>query len=236
MPSGRRGESIVVEPLLMTDPGGSAAEPRIRHLPVTRTARVALLGPEDAKEVWLVLHGYGQLAGRFIRAFLPVAHAERLIVAPEALSRFYTSRDPSRVGATWMTSEARESEIADYLKYLDTVVESFAAHAARLQVHGFSQGTATATRWIGHTSRRVDRLVLWGGEIAKEEDPGALAERQPGMRWDLCVGRSDQFVTEAAVAGQTGRLDSAGIPYTLHWFDGGHEVHPDTLVALVGRA
>ena len=77
------------------------------ELEVPRTARVASFGSPEAAETWLVLHGYGQLASRFLRSFAVANRPGRLILAPEGLSRFYTSRDPSRVGATWMTREAR---------------------------------------------------------------------------------------------------------------------------------
>jgi predicted esterase len=216
----------------VTDPGAPDTGIIVHALEVPRTARVATLGGPDADEVWLVVHGYGQLAARFLQGFLPASRPGRLIVAPEALSRFYTSRKPDRVGATWMTREARDSEIRDYLGYLDRVVERFAPGAARVEVHGFSQGTATATRWVHHAARMIGRLVLWGGEIAAELDPGEIRRRQPGMQWELCVGQGDPFITEEAVSRETGRLDSAGVPYGLQWFDGGHEVHATTLSRL----
>jgi len=202
---------------------------------VPRTARVALLGHPGAAEAWLVLHGYGQLAARFLTSFRPAAGPARLLVAPEALSRFYTSREPSRVGATWMTREDREAEIRDYLGYLDLVVERYAGAAIRLEVHGFSQGTATATRWVAHTRRPVHRLVLWGGGIAPELDLREIQRRQPGMAWHLCVGSRDELVPEASVAGEVARLERAGIPFQLHGFDGGHVVDPG-VVGELGRS
>jgi len=209
---------------------------RLRELMVSRTARVAINGGPMAREAWLVLHGYGQLAERFLQGFLPAARPDRLLVAPEALSRFYTSRDPSRVGATWMTREARDAEIRDYLGYLDQVVEECIrpSAAARLEVHGFSQGTATATRWVAHAAGRVDRLVLWGGGIAPEVDLAALRLRRPDMEWHLCVGRTDEFISEGAILVETDRLAAAGVPFTLHRFDGGHVVDSATLLALAG--
>lgn len=204
------------------------------ELQVRRTARVAVLGLPTAREAWLVLHGYGQLAERFLRSFVPVAAPGRIIVAPEALSRFYTSREPSRVGATWMTREARESEIADYLAYLDQVVDTFAPGATALQVHGFSQGTATATRWVAHTPRPVDRLVLWGGGIAPEVDLAELHRRRPGMELHLEVGAADELIPESAIDAETSRLHHAGIPFTVHRFDGGHVVDEGALVAMAG--
>jgi len=91
------------------------------HIEVPRTARYLTLGPGDAADVWIVIHGYGQLAGRFLRRFEPIDDGTRHIVAPEALSRFYVGNEAgrhgqsSKVGATWMTREAREDEITDYV-------------------------------------------------------------------------------------------------------------------------
>ncbi|MDE3054320.1 MAG: phospholipase, partial [Gemmatimonadota bacterium] len=82
------------------------------HLRVRRTARFHSLGEfgPGVREIWIACHGYGQLAGRFLRHFRAAAHPERLIVAPEALSRFYLDNalphgPDARVGATWMTRE-----------------------------------------------------------------------------------------------------------------------------------
>ncbi|MFW6202332.1 MAG: hypothetical protein ACOC8B_07130, partial [Gemmatimonadota bacterium] len=81
------------------------------------------------REIWFVCHGYRQLAGRFVRRFAPLDDGNRLIVAPEALSRFYLDDDggphgpDARIGATWMTRADRENEIRDYVDYLDTLYE-----------------------------------------------------------------------------------------------------------------
>src|ERR1700720_4770339 len=83
-----------------------------RHLKVPRSARYAIMGSLEAEltEVWIVCHGHGQLARRFLYRFLPLERPDRLFIAPEALSRFYL--EPPRVGshaastlvgASWMT-------------------------------------------------------------------------------------------------------------------------------------
>jgi len=61
------------------------------HLTVERTARYFTIEPGEAgaREVWLVCHGYSQLAERFLRQFAALDDGRRLVVAPEALSRFY---------------------------------------------------------------------------------------------------------------------------------------------------
>ena len=57
---------------------------RSRAITVKRTARLALLGPEGSavREVWYVLHGYGQLAAPFLENFRAIDDGTRLIVSP----------------------------------------------------------------------------------------------------------------------------------------------------------
>ena len=76
---------------------------RVEHLTVERTARCAVLGErdDDLRDVWFVLHGYGQLAADFLAGFGAVAEPGRLLVAPEGLSRFYTEGSSGKVGASW---------------------------------------------------------------------------------------------------------------------------------------
>src|SRR5687768_15552597 len=129
---------------------------RSHELVVPRTARYATLGPEaGAEEVWLACHGYGQLASRFIRRFGVIGNGRRLVVAPEALSRFYVSggtgphADGDKVGASWMTREGRDAEIADQVTYLDHVRKDLLGETvtgAPWVGFGFSQGAAVICR------------------------------------------------------------------------------------------
>src|SRR5512141_463110 len=124
---------------------------RTSSLTVPRTARYSAFGPSPASadEWWIAIHGYGQLASDFIVQCAALDNGRRLVVAPEALSRFYQGDDngasaPARVGASWMTREDRLSEIADYLRYLDLLVESLRAGLTApppIHVLSFSQGT-----------------------------------------------------------------------------------------------
>ncbi|MBC7923946.1 MAG: phospholipase, partial [Ferruginibacter sp.] len=121
------------------------------QLTVRRTARYATLGQlnADTRQVWFVLHGYGQLAEYFIRRFDVLDDGHTYVVAPEALSRFYLQgmgEGSGRVGATWMTREDRLNEIDDYLHYLRTLHQTLVGEGGRWRTGllGFSQGTATA--------------------------------------------------------------------------------------------
>ena len=166
-----------------------------------------------------------------------------MIVAPEALSRFYldpvaerrNQREP-RVGATWMTREHREAEIADYVSYLDQLVgalrQQLSGAAARLVVVGFSQGTATVCRWLGRGAQRADELVLWGGGLPPELDLGAWHERLRGAAITLVAGDADEFVTTAAVAAEGARLTAAGVAFKTQHYTGGHAVSATALHEL----
>jgi predicted esterase len=213
-----------------------------RHVVVPRTARLYTLGDAAAaRETWVVLHGYGQLAAYFVRHFAPLADG-RLVVAPEALSRFYLESQADgvhgrRVGATWMTREDRDAEMVDYVRYLDLALDAAAEGSdAPLHVLGFSQGTATACRWLAARDARAAppaaRLVLWAGDVPPELDLGAAWLRR--ARLTFVVGSEDPFVTPEAVAALRARLDGAEVPYDVVSFDGGHRLEADALARVIG--
>jgi predicted esterase len=213
----------------------SRAAPHTHHLRVQRTARYFTLGgaSPERRAIWFVLHGYGQLAGDFIRYFADLAADDVLVVAPEAMNRFYLAavdKTPARdrpVGATWMTREDRACEIADYVEYLDALFEEVAGDAARdgasVNVVGFSQGAATATRWVTHGSARIDRLILWGGLLPPETELSA-GHALRRAKLTLVVGTRDHYIDDTALATEVARLDAAHVPHDVIRFDGGHVV------------
>lgn len=205
------------------------------HLSVRRTARYFTLGPgaATAREAWFVLHGYGQLAVRFLRHFAPLDDGARSLIAPEGLSRFYaeTGRN-AKIGASWMTREDRLVEIDDYVRYLDALYDEVlrgAGTAVRVTVLGFSQGTATAARWLAHGNARVSRLILWGGEVPPDLDLAAARERWRNTDVILVVGSEDSYITSKVLARDEQRLREHGITFGVERFNGGHEIVPDVL-------
>jgi len=213
-----------------------------RHIRVSRSARYAVMGSFDGplSEVWIVCHGHGQLAARFLSRFLPLQRDDRLFIAPEALSRYYLTPPTAGphapnapVGATWMTSEDRENEIEDYVGYLDSLHDEIFSivprEKIRLWVLGFSQGTATAVRWVTLGNADPDRVVLWAGMLPSEltaESAAALARRAP---LTVVFGSEDEFATPERVRTQEARLKELGVRYDAVRFDGGHEILPDAL-------
>lgn len=213
------------------------------HVTIERTARYWTRGPSEAADLWIVLHGYKQLARRFLRRFEPIDDGTRLIVAPEALSRFYISVEPGRhgptsvVGATWMTREDRETEIRDYVAYLDRLLERVRdEHHTRLTVLGFSQGVATASRWVTLGSARPDRLILWGDTSPPDLDVARASEALDGVDVVLVRGDEDRALAPRLVDEERERLTAASIEYRMHAYGGGHDIDPDALQALARQS
>jgi predicted esterase len=181
-----------------------------------------------------VLHGYGQLAGEFIRFFSDLAADDSRVVAPEALNRYYVVNPdvaPARdrpVGATWMTREDRASEVADYVEYLDAVFDEVTggglADGNRLNVIGFSQGAATAARWVAHGRVPATRLILWGGLVPPDAELSRGPQALRGVPLTFVLGSRDHYVSDAALDEDVARMDRAGITASVIRFEGGHAV------------
>jgi len=199
-----------------------------------KTARYFTLGALTATttEVWIVVHGYAQLASDFLESFRDLEAPSRFIVAPEGLNRFYAKGFGGKPAATWMTSEAREDEIADYLLYLDTLYErlDLPASARKIFLLGFSQGVATATRWLHHTRYRIDELIVCSGEIARElQDP--LSPKLQSLPVTYITGTNDRLISpekHEAVFALMEKLNAR-----IFRFEGGHEINADSLKLLV---
>ena len=203
-----------------------------QHIVVQKTARYFTLGElnEHTKKVWFVLHGFGQMAGSFIKNFEALQNEHTFIVAPEALNHFYLKGAGGNVGATWMTKEDRLNEIKDYTNYLDALYEQFELEQypeTKVIALGFSQGASTVTRWANATRHRIDTLIVYAGEVAAEVLP--VSEHSPLHKTDnhyIC-GTQDSIFTPPLVEQVKANYTSMNFTYTS--FNGGHEIQPDTL-------
>ncbi len=209
-----------------------------RFLRVPRTARYHLLGdPVRAERIWMVLHGYGQLARFFLNKFEGM-EKDMCIVAPEGLSRFYLDAAHERVGATWMTREDRKHEIVDHIEYLDRLVLELQHNANKepsLGVFGFSQGVATTCRWAMHGRSRIERMVLWGGSMPPELEPAAMQEAWKDVTVEVIHGARDPLVPLSVSERNAARLSEAGVDQRMTVFEGGHELEPVTLGRCLAR-
>ena len=215
-------------------------------LTVSRSARMVSSAPltDPVQTVWIVLHGYAQLAADFLSEFEPVARPGVLFVAPEGLSRFYRRPRNTHIGASWMTAEARDDEITDYLAYLnkvyDLIVEKQRRRPKFVGVLGFSQGCSTASRWvesihntrvepIDSVSRTIDRMVLWGGTPAVELRSSSYQNDIAPCRVDWVTGTTDRFTPPEKLTELHPEMDTVNNPIQMTIFEGKHEIDANVL-------
>lgn len=214
-------------------------------LTVPRTARWWTSNPPDGvarRGTLYVLHGYGQLPAFFIRKFQAQVNAGWRVVAPEGAHRFYLKGTDGRVGASWMTREARLDDIADQTRFLDALraeldAESDAGSGAGLHVLlGFSQGASTALRWaaLGEGGAGSwDGLIAHSGVIPP--DLKALdGDLSDGPALDVVVGTDDPYIQDPASRFRTAEeawAEAGGDPdrIRLHTFLGVHDVDAATV-------
>ena len=210
-----------------------------KNIQIAKTARYFLSGKPSAaiKQVWFVCHGYGQLAEFFLQKFEALNDGEHLIVAPEGLHRYYLNGFSGRVGASWMTKEERESDITDYIGFLDAVhreVLSTLSPGVKVTALGFSQGAATASRWVAYGNSRIDSMVLWAGLFPNDMNFETGSNRLQKTSNFLVIGDQDEFIKLINIEEQENVLKAAHIPYQLISFSGKHEIPADVLEE-VGR-
>lgn len=201
------------------------------HLKVQRTARYYCSNVITAqtKQVWLVIHGFGQQAESFIQNFEFAFSSERVFVAPEALNRFYLKGSHGQVGATWMTKEDRLNEIADYIAYLDDLYNAVVGSRTDLKITvlGFSQGASTATRWANATSKRIDRVIVYAGEVAPELVPLSDSSGLRKTENHFVYGTADEFFPVQLM--RDAQVQYSSLQFKVTEFEGGHVIQPDTL-------
>jgi predicted esterase len=208
------------------------------QLTVPKTAKYFTLGEfnENTETVWFVIHGYGQLAEYFIKKFKVLDDGKTFIIAPEALSKFYLKDFTGRVGATWMTREDRENEITDYINYLnllyDTVLSENKDKSLKINILGFSQGTATVARWCMNEHIHYDRLILWAGYFGNGIQDVIKLEKVMDKEVILCYGKEDEFLRQIDIK-QYEKDILVVIPHVqVHTFEGGHTVDEELLLMI----
>lgn len=201
-----------------------------RSFRVERTARVIESAePSTQSQVWICLHGYGELGEAFIRKVSVLASEHSLVVVPEGLSRFYTKGGAGPVGASWMTKEDRLSEIHDYCNYLNSVLKFYKASIPQLSsvnILGFSQGAATACRWYGQLREKIDNLVLWGAVFPPDMEIPDL--KSTDIKIWLYAGTQDPYLKEEEINKMKDKV------HELIRYEGGHDIQTDQLGSIVG--
>jgi predicted esterase len=204
-----------------------------------RKARYYLSDEPSSSQQYLcfVLHGYGQLPEYFLKKFAQLDRRDILFVAPEGLHRFYLKGSNGRVGSSWMTKEDRLNDIDDYCALLDQVAEELWEERdyQKVALLGFSQGVATASRWMSRTSQSIDELILWSGAFPPDlsfEDAVKAIGPKP---LHLILGDQDEYAKAERLEEQKQHLAENGIIAETQLFKGGHTILKEVLVPLMDK-
>lgn len=181
-----------------------------------------------------VLHGYGQLSKYFIKKFEPLLD-EFTIVAPEGLHRFYLQGTQGRVGASWMTKEERETDIANYVQFLNSLHEKHFRNKKwdSIVVLGFSQGVATAFRWLANGSISANAFLICSGMIPPDVDLIDKSNIFSNLKMAYFTGTNDPYRTEDAVLTLQERLNLLPFGIKRIEFEGKHEVHLPSILEFL---
>ncbi|HKR04363.1 MAG TPA: alpha/beta fold hydrolase [Bacteroidia bacterium] len=208
------------------------------HFPVQKTARYFSFGSPHGKikNLWILLHGYSQLPGEFIKQFEILNNDETLIIAPEGLSRFYIKGYFGNVGASWMTKEDRMNDIMDNIHYLDALLNKLMNEL--IQIHGkvivlgFSQGGAAAARWAAMTDHKINHLVIHSSEFPKDIADDALNSLNKKTKTWIVYSDKDEFIDADLFNDQFRYLEQKNFKFEKLFFEGKHEINKEALIRL----
>lgn len=210
-----------------------------KTLQIEKKARYFQLGNpgNDTSIVWVVLHGYGMLSEFFIQKFKKLENKNTLILAPEALNRFYIDTNYGRVGASWMTKDERQDDIKENIKYLnslmDQIIKEIGHNRFKINVLGFSQGGATACRWLFKSGLKFENLIMWAGDIPKDTLTEDNRLKWSDMNTHLVMGKKDELINEEMKAKFLKLVTDYKLDYKLTLYDGDHRIYPDVLMELI---
>ncbi|NBP29969.1 MAG: alpha/beta fold hydrolase [Flavobacteriia bacterium] len=199
-----------------------------KHYTAQKTYRYEI--QEQAHEHLLIaLHGYGQLAKFFLRKFQGLQSKGR-VVAPEGPHRFYLQGSSGRVGASWMTKEARELDIQDNLVGLNALLSELQKSYSpkKITLLGFSQGAATAARWYQQNPSAFNELILWAAVFPPDIDAGSFPTKKP---LHFVLGTQDEYYQGEAAQQLLRHYQSMG--FKVHTYAGKHDIDGEVLKRLL---
>lgn len=207
---------------------------KYQHIAHYRTSHVV---NRNEKEILIALHGYGQLSEYFLKKFEPIFNEERLIVIPEATNYAYLEGFSGRVGANWMTRHERESAISNNHDYLNGLLENILLKYSKkpiIKVLGFSQGAATATRWVSQLPMSVDSLILWSGGFAHDLNLQETGDKLKDTEIMIVLGNNDNLITPESIQKQDEFISMLPLKVKKLQFEGGHDLNIPLLQKIFG--
>jgi predicted esterase len=200
-------------------------------LTCSKTFRYFTFGnPEKAKYILYVLHGYGQLAEFFIRKFHDLGD-DYFVVAPEGMHRFYLKGSSGRVGASWMTKEAREQDISDTQNWLNSLKKEIDSKYSFQKeiVLGFSQGGATAARW--NSINLIPNQIYWASVFPPDLDSKTIISIENRANKHFVLGTQDEYFNSEQQLTTLAFYSNLGC--NTHTFNGSHTIDNITLKQIL---
>jgi len=201
-----------------------------KHFKALKTYRCEIQ-EQHHEHLLIALHGYGQLAKFFLQKFKGLT-ANIQVVAPEGPHRFYLQGSSGRVGASWMTREARELDINDNLVWLNALLSELQKSYSpkKITLLGFSQGAATAARWYQQNPSAFDQLILWAAVFPPDIDAGTFPNGKP---LHFVLGSKDEFYQ--GEAGEQLKETYKTLGFEVHSFNGKHDIEEEVLKGILAR-
>ncbi|MEM6641376.1 MAG: alpha/beta hydrolase [Bacteroidota bacterium] len=188
---------------------------------------------DQTKRIWVVFHGYGQLAKFFIRKFDGLDPCQNFIIAPQGLSKYYLEGVNGRVGASWMTKEDRLTEIENQYAYVDQILRNYQLEDKELVYFGFSQGTATMGRYAAHAKLSFSKMIIWAGTFPPDTETNEWSFLIGNEEILYYVSRKDPYFQKEMIDQQNKVISKAtGKMPVLRWYEGGHSVSSDIVAGL----
>jgi len=204
------------------------------HILVNKTARYYTLGDvKNATEIYFVLHGYGQNVLRFTSKFTALVKPGVAVIAPEGLNRFYYEGFTGIVGAGWMTKDDRLNDIEDYIAYLNVLKKTLCQKRQTIHVLGFSQGAATACRWVSRGLSDAKNLILWAGLVPPDINIDEGLKNLKSVRLIIARSATDEFRTSSMWLMQEDFVTRNSLEYDDFEYEGGHKMVDTALMKLV---
>lgn len=186
--------------------------------------------PEKGKHLVVALHGYGQLIEFFGKKFEQLGD-EFVVICPEGMHRFYLEGTSGRVGASWMTREWREQDIIENIDTLNKLIGKIVdeLEPEKITVIGFSQGVATAARWLNSTALPIDRFIAWAG-VFPPDLPIGTDLKLPSEKYAV-IGNQDPYFHGEIARDMVKLYKSLG--FKVETFEGKHEINQDLLKQIL---
>jgi len=201
-----------------------------------RTARFYSLGePGPAiQHVWFCLHGHQLPAANLAAQLVKLDTPERLLILPEALSRYAPAAGagpPPADQAVWFAPDSQAADLADAAQYLDRLAaETLAAcpPGTPVTILAYGHSAAVACHWLANSGLTYERLVFYAAVFPPSLSRRGLLTALPRRPVTVVTTTAAEFTAEADGSALLRRLLETGHAARLSYADEG----PLTLAAL----